>query len=153
MMSLPRVLRPANLSEMQSEPILPGSEDEFVGTEIRSLRNARRITLQELGRLTGLSIGCLSQIERGLSKPTIDVLKKIAHALGVTISWFFRPVEESVTGARDIVVRAARRRKLTFKSGIIDELLSPTLDRQLEHLLCTFPTGSERRRVAISACG
>ena len=151
-MSLPRMLRPANLAEPLENP-LPEPSEDFVGSEVRSLRNARGIKLQELARRTGFSIGYLSQIERGLSSPTVDVLQKIAQALGVTISWFFRPTEEAQTGDWEFVVRAARRRKLTFDSGITDELLSPTLDRELELLRCTFPPGSESGEAPYQHCG
>ena len=62
-MSLPRMLRPTNLEEA---PVDSGKRDEdavFVGSEIRSLRNARDITLQDLGAATGLSIGYLSHTD------------------------------------------------------------------------------------------
>jgi len=141
-MSLPRMLRPANLEAAPVESGRPDDDAVFMGSEIRSLRNARDITLQDLSAATRLSIGYLSQIERGISSPTVDALYAISRALGVTISWFFKPSDEASTIERDIVVRAGQRRQLKFGSGIIDELLSPNLDRQLELLRCTFPPGA-----------
>ena len=152
-MSLPRMLRPTNLDEV---PVELGKLDEdavFVGSEIRSLRNARDITLQDLATSTGLSIGYLSQIERGISSPAVDTLHAISRALGVTISWFFKPSDEQSTIERDIVVRAGQRRRLKFNSGITDELLSPNLDRQLELLRCTFAPGATSGDAAYSHRG
>ena len=152
-MSLPRMLRPTNLEEA---PVDSGKRDEdavFVGSEIRSLRNARDITLQDLGAATGLSIGYLSQIERGISSPAVDALYAISRALGVTISWFFKSSDEASALERDIVVRARQRRQLTFSSGIVDELLSPNLDRQLELLCCTFAPGATSGEVAYAHRG
>ena len=152
-MSLPRMLRPANFEAAPVELGKPDDDAVFVGSEIRSLRNARDITLQDLSAATRLSIGYLSQIERGISSPTIDALYAISRALGVTISWFFKPSDEASAIERDIVVRAGHRRQLKFGSGIIDELLSPNLDRQLELLRCTFPPGATSGDVAYAHRG
>lgn len=146
---LPKVLRPSNLDG----PVQAGDErvnlrdmldlDPRVGQEIRGLRRARDITLAQLSAATGLSKGYLSQIERGISSPSVKALHSISRALGVTISWFFPPETGDGDGLRDTVVRAHARRSLTFESNITDELLSPNLDRTIELLRCTFPPGSE----------
>ncbi len=114
-----------------------------LGPQIRDLRKTRGLTLTDLSRLTGLSIGHLSQVERGLSTPTIRQLQQIAAAMEVQIGWFFRtdPVSHGVEDS--VVVRAGRRRRLEIgRSGIIDELLVPSLDGPLEMLLCTIEPGS-----------
>lgn len=116
--------------------------DEKVGTEIRELRKARDMTITELGRETGLSQGYLSQIERGISSPSIKALHSISRALGVTISWFFSATSNTDSALRDFVVRAENRRTLTFSSGIVDELLSPNLGRNIELLRCVFQPGA-----------
>lgn len=55
-----------------------------VGERIRSLRNEREMTIQELAdeSETG-SKGHLSNIERGLVRPNIHTLKQVADGLGV----------------------------------------------------------------------
>ena len=112
-----------------------------LGREIRGLRKARGYTLAILSGKTELSVGYLSLLERDLATPSINALHAISRALGVTISWFFDageidPVE------RDYVVRRNRRRRLEFSAGIVDELLSPTLEGQLELLASRFPPGA-----------
>ena len=147
--SLPKVLRPSNvegLSPLSDEKIDPRNVidlDPRVGQEIRGLRKARDATIAQMSRATGLSKGYLSQIERGISSPSVKALHSISRALGVTISWFFPPETEGDESLRDTVVRAHARRSLTFRSGITDELLSPNLDRTIELLRCIFPPGSE----------
>lgn len=146
---LRRILRPSNLNGLSPrEDLVPPERlidiGPRVGTEIRDLRRARDITLTELGERTGLSQGYLSQVERGISTPSIKSLHSISRALGVTVSWFFQvPSISEDDGLGDIVVRRNRRRKLVFNSGITDELLSPNLGRQIELLRCTFAPGSE----------
>jgi transcriptional regulator with XRE-family HTH domain len=147
---LPKLVRPSNqmgLASSVEDTTVDLSEfldlDERVGKEIRQLRKARDTTISELSDATNLSPGYLSQIERGISSPSVKALHSISRALGVTISWFFSPAADDDDGLRDVVVRANRRRRLTFSSGISDELLSPNLGRELELLRCTFGPGSE----------
>jgi transcriptional regulator with XRE-family HTH domain len=124
------------------EPDAGGTADiQKIGREIRGLRKARGLTLSELAEKSGLSIGYLSLVERDRATPSINALHAISRALGVTISWFFdanaAPVEE-----RGYVVRRARRRRLEFSAGIVDELLSPSLEGSLELLASRFPPGA-----------
>lgn len=113
-----------------------------IGREIKHLRKAKSWTISDLADATGLSTGFLSQIERGLSSPSVKALHTIAQALGVNVSWFFSRPGEATGRDLDVVVRAGQRRTLSFKNGIRDELLSPDLGRQLELLRCVFPPGA-----------
>ncbi len=124
------------------EPINDISEvldaEASVGQEIKDLRRASNVTLSALSEATGLSKGYLSQIERGISSPSIKALHSISRALGVNISWFFPSPSSEEDELKDFIVRRDGRRSLTFESGIKDELLSPNLGRNLELLRCTF---------------
>jgi len=146
---LPRFVRPSNQAGLaETTPQTVDVEDllaadERVGFEIRDLRRAKSMTLTDLSRETGLSVGYLSQIERGVSSPSIKALHTISRVMGVTISWFFSPSATEDDKLHDIIVRAGNRRRLAFKSGITDELLSPNLRRQIELLSCVFPPGSK----------
>ena len=121
----------------------PPRQDQprLIGREIRGLRKARGVTLAELAEASGLSVGYLSLLERDHATPSIKALHAVSRALGVTISWFFEandvPEEE-----RDLVVRRARRRRLDYSAGVVDELLSPNLMGALELLSCRFPPGA-----------
>lgn len=116
-------------------------EDAALGQRIRALRRAKGTTLAELAERAGLSIGHLSQVERGLSTPTIRQLQAISTGLGVRIGWFFRAEPGGVQDAG--VVRAAERRQLRYDGlGMTDQLLTPSLDGRLELLLSTLEPGA-----------
>lgn len=61
-----------------------------IHTKIRELRQQQGLTLKELSENTNLSVGFLSQVERGTSSLAITSLKKIADSLGVEMSYFFQ---------------------------------------------------------------
>lgn len=55
-----------------------------VGQRIRALRRERGVTLDELGRATGLDISFLSRVERGYRTATRVQMGLIAKALRVS---------------------------------------------------------------------
>jgi len=137
-----RMIRAAKLLPAELSPDRSGALSHHLGREVRSLRHARDMTLEELGAKTGLSVGFLSQIERGLSNPSVIALHDIGKALGVNISWFFAENDPGPPEERGFIVRADRRRTLHYSHGITDSLLTPYLDGQLELLLSRFPPGA-----------
>jgi len=62
----------------------PGDLPRDIGEFIRDLRHNARISLRELADRAGVSNPYLSQIERGLRKPSAEVLAQIASALRVS---------------------------------------------------------------------
>ncbi len=118
------------------------SASGFVGSEIRRLRKARKITLTELGSQTGLSVGYLSQIERNLSSPTVKALFDISHALGVSINWFFHESSRGSHQEEAYIVRAGRHRSIRFDAGVVDQLLNTKAVSTLEFLRCSFEPGA-----------
>lgn len=62
------------------------SQNTNIGAKIKEIRNEQNLTLKQLSEKTGLSIGFLSQLERGLSNLAIDTLQIIAKELNVNIS-------------------------------------------------------------------
>ena len=115
-----------------------------VGELVRDLRKARGLTLQALADEIGRSVGYVSQIERNLSVISIPVLKEIADALGVTINWFFQGSALASAQERDYIVRRENRRRLDFTgTGMVEELLSPSLTGAFELILGTFESGAQ----------
>jgi transcriptional regulator with XRE-family HTH domain len=55
-----------------------------VGEFIREQRNAARVSLRELARTAGVSNPYLSQVERGLRKPSAEILAAIAKGLEIS---------------------------------------------------------------------
>ena len=115
----------------------------ILGAQVRDLRKARDMTLQDLADQSGLSVGYLSQLEREQAMPSIHALSVIASSLGVNINWFFPDPDEPDSKEAEVVVRANKRRELRFGSGIRDEMLTPTLSGELELLRCTLEPGAD----------
>ncbi len=55
-----------------------------VGDFIRSQRSAAQVSLRELARTAGVSNPYLSQVERGLRKPSAEILASIARGLKIS---------------------------------------------------------------------
>jgi len=61
-----------------------------LGRYIRAQRELAQISLRHLARMTNVSDSYLSQVERGLYKPSGEVLKAIAEGLGISPDALFR---------------------------------------------------------------
>jgi transcriptional regulator with XRE-family HTH domain len=55
-----------------------------IGEYIREQRNSAKISLRELAKQAGVSNPYLSQIERGLRKPSAEILQQIAKGLRIS---------------------------------------------------------------------
>lgn len=113
-----------------------------VGNDIRAMRKSRGITLVDFAEMLDRSVGFVSQIERGISEPSISDLRKIAALFEVPISFFFG---EAASGTEDsrYIVRADERRKLgNTEGGLVEELLSPDLGGSFEMIRSEFAPGA-----------
>ena len=68
---------------------------ERLGAKIRTLRKERGLTLKSLAHLSGLSHPFLSQVERGLARPSMNSLYQISEALGTNASWLLAGSENT----------------------------------------------------------
>ena len=115
-----------------------------IGEQLRELRQVKNLTLRHVADKAGISVSYLSQLERNQSRLPIGVLKKIADVLGVHMNWFFQSSGDGAAAERDVVVRAANRRRMSFTGlGITEELLSPNLSGPLELLMSTIEPGAD----------
>ena len=55
-----------------------------IGAYIREQREQAKISLRQLAQAAGVSNPCLSQIERGLRRPSADILQQIARGLRIS---------------------------------------------------------------------
>ena len=100
-----------------------------IGSKIKRLRTEKELTLKELSNLTNLSVGFLSQLERGLTTVAIDSLDNISKVLDVEIGYFFQMNKE--TGN---IVTKSYERQIVFmdKDNFIQYHLSANLyDKKL----------------------
>jgi transcriptional regulator with XRE-family HTH domain len=71
-----------NLAAVVSSAAQTAAQD--IGSFIRTQREAAQVSVRQLAEKAGVSNPYLSQIERGLRKPSADVLQQIAKALRVS---------------------------------------------------------------------
>lgn len=82
-----KIARPLRPAAKSSPAVSPGADaTPAVGANLRRLRTKRNLSLEALAQLSGVSRAMLGQIELEQSTPTINVLWKIARALGVPFS-------------------------------------------------------------------
>lgn len=61
-----------------------GRRVEDIGSYIRSQRELAQVSLRQLAKAAGVSNPYLSQIERGLRKPSAEILQQIARGLRIS---------------------------------------------------------------------
>lgn len=109
-----------------------------VGQRLRQLRDERDISMRALARQSGLSANALSMIERGLTSPSVSTLSKLAGALQVPITAFFRqtPVREKI-----VFRKASERTRVPFQRGMIEGLGGEAFDGRVEAFQLTLESG------------
>lgn len=100
--------------------------DVLVGKRIRDLRQARNLSLKSVAESSGLSIGLISQVERGLSSPSLRVLGMLSGALGVNIGHFFPSPANDQREVNSPIMRVGQRPAISlWRSGISKSVLTP----------------------------
>ena len=109
-----------------------------VGKRLRSMREERKISMRALARMSGLSANALSMIERGLTSPSVSTLTKLADALEVPITSFFREEPDK----RDIVYcNEESRRVILFHKGRWEGLGGETFAGRMEAFMLILEPG------------
>jgi transcriptional regulator with XRE-family HTH domain len=117
-------------------PAVTGELDRLA-RRVRLFRQARRLSLRQLGELTGTSASFLSQLERGLTGATASTLMQIAQALSISVADLF---EERENGTHR-VLRRSQRPALPESSGYRKMLLSQRPIRDFEVYVGSFDVG------------
>lgn len=106
----------------------------LVGLRILELRKAKKMSLRELAKRSGLSAGLLSKIENFRTVPSLSVLVEIATSLEVDVSVLVKNINAE-TAAPYLLVRANEGRPekrddskgLLYKYLLSQDLLNYTL--------------------------
>lgn len=80
---------------------------ERLGSFIRDRRNQARLSLRKLSEQAGISNPYLSQIERGLRKPSAEILQSIARALRISAETLYIQAGILDDGGEDRSVQTA----------------------------------------------
>lgn len=77
---------------------------ESLGTYLREQRVAAQLSLRQLADQAGVSNPYLSQIERGLRRPSAEVLQQLARALRISAEQLY--VQAGILNPDDVEVRS-----------------------------------------------
>jgi transcriptional regulator with XRE-family HTH domain len=116
-----------------------------IGRKVRALRQGIDVTLADLARSTGLSVGMVSKIENGQTSPSLSTLKALAQALNVPISLFFEDFEERRDCSFVPAGQGVRIDRRGTRAGHVYELLGHSLrsETRVEPFLITIDEGGE----------
>lgn len=120
------------------DPYGKEAESVDVGARLRVLRDERGISMRALARRSGLSANALSMIERALTSPSVSTLNKLAMALEVPITAFFRqePAREPI-----VFRKATERSRVPFLRGLMEGLGGEAFAGHVEAFLLTLENG------------
>lgn len=114
-----------------------------LGAKLKSLREIRGYTLKQTAEISGLSIGFISQVERGQTDPSLSSLKKLSGALGVKLGDLF-----DRDSAEHVLVKKGEGNILQINSAVYCELLATSLNKSMEPMIKFISPGGESGLVA-----
>ena len=94
-----------------------------LGSRIKVLRKARKLTLVEIARKTGIDQATLSRIENGRMVGTLSSHMRIAEALGVRLTDLYNQVIEKLDEAKEKALRQ-KVESFSHSSGAVAQLLT-----------------------------
>jgi len=129
-----------------------------LGPRLRLAREERRLSARELARRIGCSASLISQIERGVSVPSVGVLYSLATELGSSLDHLLFGATAPppgggggpagggggagpAPGAPDIVQRGNCRSIIDLASGVRWERLTPGTDAMTDFLEVVYSPG------------
>lgn len=102
-----------------------------MGESIRSLRKQKKKTLREVAETINVTHSYLSRLERGLKKPSMDMIEKLADYFGVHKSYFFleddkieemSPGEKILTFEKDLSIENLKEKyNITHKGQSVSD--------------------------------
>ena len=114
----------------------PAERAMLPGQRFRRLRARRGLSLAQVARATGVSIGFLSALERGQMRSSVATLQRIAHYYRTNILSLFEAARENPR-----LVRPAERKILETTAGVRMELLAWGNTAMEPHLFRVKPNG------------
>jgi DNA-binding transcriptional MerR regulator/mannose-6-phosphate isomerase-like protein (cupin superfamily) len=114
----------------------PPAAARLPGQRFRRLRTRRGLSLAQVARATGVSVGFLSALERGQMRSSIATLRRIARFYRTNILSLFEAAEENPR-----LVRPAQRKILETTPGVRMELLAWGHTAMEPHLFRVRPGG------------
>ncbi|WP_367357021.1 helix-turn-helix domain-containing protein [Mesotoga sp.] len=98
------------------------TELDNIGNKLRSLRQARKISIKKMADTSGVSSSLISQIEHGKVSPSLNTLKKILDAMGETVISLVQ--QNSSENTMKGLIKREDRMTVTVAPGLYYEVLS-----------------------------
>lgn len=115
-----------------------------IGERLRLRRKVRGMSLKQVADGAGLSVGMISQVERGLAVPSIKSMRAMCDALEMPVIWLFEGPQQQAPDDADIVVRAGARRELSYHDAALrKEILTPDSQPQIQMLRFLMKPGAD----------
>lgn len=116
----------------------PADRLHDVGEFIRQQRENAQQSIRDLARAAGVSNPYLSQIERGIRKPSADILQQIARALEISA--------ESLYVRAGILDGSTPRTSTVTEAVTADERLTPEQRQSLLSVYRSFVAANESQQ-------
>lgn len=111
---------------MKALPVEPSNAALAIGSRIRSVRQAQRLTIDQVAESTGLTKGFLSRVERDLTSPSIASLVTMCQVLSLDVGELFSQPDTHV-------VRLAEAPRISLGGdGIVEQLVTARSERRLQ---------------------
>src|SRR3989442_13817882 len=107
-----------------------------LGNNVRQLREARRMSQEQMSQLAGIPRPTWSNLESGSSNPTLTVLVKVANALQVPLEELIGPERQSVKLYRADSLPSQQRGKVRVRGLLPESIAGLQIDRM------EFPPGA-----------
>lgn len=124
----------------------PVTDLDGLGDRLRDERKKAGLSQRELARRLGLSPSLISQLEGGLSKPSVGTLYAIVTELGVSLDRVIRgddyDAPEKVTQSQNrLVLHPDERRHIVLDSGVVWEQLTIDQEDGIDFLEAIYEVG------------
>jgi transcriptional regulator with XRE-family HTH domain len=141
-----RRVKAAPSPSSEERPTNVEAVSEALGARIRRERSAAALTVRGLAARTGVSPSLISQIERGLARPSVATLFSIANELGLSIADLFSESRgdglESMSPAPQPLQRHETRKTMTLAQGVRWERLTFAPDDEVDFVYLDYEAGA-----------
>lgn len=121
---------------MKTLPVESSGAAINIGSRLRGVRQQRRMTIDQVAELSGLTKGFLSRVERDLTSPSVSTLK-LCEVLGIEVGTLFEVPET-------MLVRLEEAPRVSLGGeGITEQLVTPRAEKRVQMIRAEIaPKGS-----------
>jgi len=136
----------------QADRAAEEGENLRVGAMLRAMRKEKKMSLQDLAKASGVSVGMISQIERDLANPSMRVITALRRALNISMQEMFGESAGTApeSGGDPSFVRRVENRPEINLGSLRKELLTSGGRHNLQIMILKFEPGGQSGGRALS---